>query len=492
MSDTSSSSSGGGAKLSGYKNGAFVLPGFGSMRLLGTGDICRPGCPPPIFVGSSKAGKTVAAVDMVLTNASKATFVMFVTDSYNSGENTYLQNMIVPWVVKRYDFDMLCKVWADIMLRSVNYARYTSYGVASRFIQGHCANDPRYSGQIDELKGAMRDGAQMFQSQQDALDAYKTREHAIMLKYIAEHFDEGAQGLTAEERMVIQYCQATRPYPVLVIDDVTASLVPPSGKVAVPKLNEAESDIVYEEMSGAKAFDSLLLSILTRMRHYGGGALFVHSTKNLPAGLRQQASAFIFMSDSAMEEACRQAVISPDDKEPLRAAMAEADKYTYMKVIYTPDPGNTAHGQKFAFYKATYHRDPPAVFGCPTYAVAMQDIKLRIDDYLAGKVARSQSSAMEQQMSAKLDQLAKEGSTVPTGPQSFLAGMTGGSTLPPMPPPPSFPSLPSLPSFPSQYDGRRQQSDTFIIETPAVPLPYITPEELNKKAFTRERGSLLD
>jgi hypothetical protein len=369
-----------------YSSGSETIEGYGPLLRLESEQVFAPGMPALLVATQSGGGKTVAAVDMVLTASKHATGFTYVTNSYDSSANAYLRQMVPAIHVKNWSVQFICSLWRAILDRGAEIGRAVDDASVAQFMSGRCQSAPTLQTSIDRLHAIARENAGYFPDGGALREAMAAHEKLLRLRYIADNFRADDQSLSERERSVVRAASASKPCYLLLFDDVTAQIRnPPNEEIDIPQQTESGA-ISAVRMKGKAGFESLLFSILTLARHYAIVGFFVHSLDVFSASVRSQFGGILLMGEDVVQQAWREQTLSPQDKDLIVAAWAVAKRFPYHKVILFPNPELTEHRQRVALFRPTYHPTPSPI-GVPTYQRVMTNLQ--------GLISRSASDQTE-------------------------------------------------------------------------------------------------
>jgi hypothetical protein len=351
-----------------YVSGSVTIEGYGPLQTISAEDLFSPDSPPVITCISSGGGKTISAVASVYANRKKLTGLFYICNSYGDPRNTYLQTMIPSIHVRNFSIETISEIWGDILRQSSEAGMALRSVGIEEFVRRRCGGNSDYIRTMDDLRRRYDEAKEKFPSGEAMDSAFRVYEQHTKMLYIRNHFSLSDQSLSLVEASIVKWCQSSTPLPVIVFDDVTAQLATAvSGKFSIPQINEQQA-LVSIELSGNKARDFLLTSILTTMRRNGVAAFFVHKLSAFEATVRQQFNALV-LDGTGIDELFREKIITEEGKGLIATAWSKLTQYQkehYHRIVYTVDPSSTPHGQRVAVYKAPKFSTPEPL-GSPTY-----------------------------------------------------------------------------------------------------------------------------
>ena len=393
-----------------YDSGSRSIPGYGPLLRLESSDVFAPARPAMVVAAQAGEGKTVAAVDMVYTNLSSITGFTYVTNSYDSPANGYLRTMIPELHVKNWDVNLLCSIWGDILQRSLALGQSMDDKMLDRFLQGRCPNDKMLFSELESIDRLVQTNADLFPDVPCGKEAIAAHKKMAKINFIKTHFRLDDPSLSIQERDVVRATRSSKPLYCLIADDVTAQIRSPlSDDLEIPTISES-NQLVKRQMKGKDGLNFLLINILTLARHFAIIGFFVHTFDAFDATVRSQFGGMMFMGADSIEQACRERVLSPGDKDLIRGAWDIAKDYPHHKVVLYTNPDMTNHKQRVAILKPTYHTQPKPI-GVPTFQAVMRNISMAIEQFQGGEVHRARVKSIEQQRAAEAEALAKEGAS---------------------------------------------------------------------------------
>lgn len=400
-----------------YQSESESIPGYGPVKMLRSTDIFVPGNPPTIAAAQSKGGKTVMCVDIAYTASPHATGITFITNSYDTPANAYLRQMIPEIVVKQWSIELVCALWADILSRSIAITRSLRPQSIDRFLMIHVRESVELDAKLRLIDQVVEQNRGYFPNESELRAAVEAQKRGVKIAYIRDHFRPNHPNLSEEDRAVVIAARSSQPTHVIIFDDITPQLRSPPPTTAVyniPSISES-GELIWTTLKGKAAFEFLLISILTLGRHYAIIGFFVHTFDVFPPTVRAQFGATVFLSEDAVQQACRQRVLSSYDQELVVAAWAISSKHSHHKVVLFPNPDATTHGERIAIYKSQYHA-VAAPIGVPTYRDAIANIQLAVNVYLRGSVDRAMVEQTKHRMQSEADALAVSGASMGTQP----------------------------------------------------------------------------
>jgi hypothetical protein len=273
----------------------------------------------------------------------------------------------------------------------------------------------------------------MFPQKDDLEAALRLKVSNLKLKFIAETFHPSDPNLLPEESQLVRMARSTRPCPIYIFDDITATLSNPPKEVMDIPFPKENGEITTKQMKGNDAVNFLLMNILTMSRQYGVVGFFVHALSAFDRDIRTQFGSIMFVGKEGVTEVCAQRAINLDDKELIKQAFEVAEEYPFYKVMYFQNPTLTPHGQRVALFKPTYYRTPKSI-GVETYRVGVQNVIDCISDYRNNSILRSTIEGQKRTMEQTVEALAQEGrggTTQTQGqPQSQMQMQMEGPFLP--------------------------------------------------------------
>jgi hypothetical protein len=347
--------------------------------------IFKENTPAVIMTSISGGGKSTMLVDAIHTIATRATSLTVITDSYNGAENQYLRNNLPIEYVRESDLETIIQIWRSACKASNEYTKWTSCDKVNWFIDQYAKNIPSHIDMIRAINETLRtidaDITHLGYSNDNKRDAYD----AILLKYniqfIANNFSSSMLDLSEEGRMVVKYCRATRPFPVIMFDDVTAfmgAISGTSGKITIVKEREGQED--EETMTRPAAAKWLLTDMMTRIRQIGLGFLCVHQLGVFEPKARSSFGPIIFGTEKAIGE-LKSGVktFEPGLYGELMDVWNKIKHLPHHKIVYYSNSDAHPYKEKFAVVVAKLHNDPVQI-GCPNLLFKLDQIKKAIEE----------------------------------------------------------------------------------------------------------------
>lgn len=402
-----------------YESGSETIAGYGPLLRLSAEELFNPDSPPVAYCTQPGSGKTSAAVAAVYANARRATGLFYVTDGYSTERARYLQKMIPSIHVRKFDLQTLCELWGMIQQKAVEAVKALDDRKLREFIERHCANHPGYRYEIDRINQVRMANVRDFPDNPDVTAAIEALKVEVSRTFIRNTFRRDDTRLLKPEQELVGWCQSSTPLPVVIFDDVTASLQSaPSGKFQIPTLGDDDT-VKYAPYSGAKALERLLMLMMTTTRQAVSMTFFIHEIGVFSPSVRQNIGAIV-LDGPGVTEVCRQAVVSAEGKSLIEAAWAkisDTDRYKYHRVVYYADPGTTSHGQRVAIFKAPYYTEPRPV-GVPTYRLVIDSINREAEKHNAMRAMAQTTRAEEEASKKRVEQLATAAPPAPSAPMS--------------------------------------------------------------------------
>jgi len=348
--------------------------------------IFKSNTPAVIMTSISGGGKSTMLVDAIHTVAPNVTSLTVVTDSYGGAENQYLRNNIPIEYVRASDLETVIQIWNAMCSAVDEYTQWTAQEKVAYFIDRYAKSIPAYGDMIRAINETCATAdkiiSQLGYSDNDKKEAYT----AIILKYniqfIAQHFSSGMSELDEEGRMIVKYCRATKPFPVIMFDDVTSfmsKVTGLSGKITVAM--KAEGRVKEESMTRGAAAKWLISDIMTRVRQIGLAFFCVHQIGGVfDAKNRSSFGPVIFGTAKAIEEVKTGVrTFEPGLFGELMDAWNKIKHLPHHKIIYYANPDAHPYGEKFATVAAKLHETPVQI-GCPNLLFKLEQIKRGIEE----------------------------------------------------------------------------------------------------------------
>lgn len=391
-----------------YQSGSKSIPGYGPLIRLESSDVFAPGRPALVVSAQSGEGKTVTAVDMIYTSRNIATGLCYVTNSYTTPANAYLRAMVPEIHVKNWDINLLCRLWGDILQRSLALNRSIDDRFIEQFLQVRCPNSQSLSAELQAIDEIVQTNAQFFPDVPSGKAAIAAHKKLAKLAFIRNNFRSDDKNLTEQERAVVRASRSSSPCFILICDDVTAQLRnPPKEDVEVPSIAEGEV-LETRTLKGKDGLSFLLINLLTLARHFAIVGFFVHTFDAFDATVRGQFGGMLFLGEDSIVQACRERTLQEGDKDLIREAWTIAKEYKHHKVILYTNPELTNHKQRVALIRPAYHAQPQPI-GVPSYQAVMRNISMAIDQYRGSESHRALVQAQKQRLEDESETLARIG-----------------------------------------------------------------------------------
>jgi GTPase SAR1 family protein len=231
--------------------------------------------PPYLIIGASNCGKTTLAVDLIHEYAPELTYCVYMTATSVNINNDTLRS-IPKLFIRKPTFENLRGVWNEILrmntgvnieeekLKSLVIKLYPNGSVIIRDLM------IRYKEIINEQNNYYSKLGKLNAQELATSDARAFMIDTIVRLLVDKVNISGSEKLNDEEMSIVMSLVSVKPRILLILDDVTSEL-------AIMK--SSNSKVFYDntQMPVHKAFESLLLKILTTGRHAALVAIFVHS-----------------------------------------------------------------------------------------------------------------------------------------------------------------------------------------------------------------------
>lgn len=239
---------------------------------------------PYIIVGASTAGKTTLCIDILAKFSSECTNIYYVTSTEESIQDDSI-NMIPRAFRRKPKFKVLYNIWKEIEAQQdaikmdpikLNGIINTLVGneKASQIVNALMTKQQQIQKeQLARYRGTNLDEIKCIQYANDDAKAFYNDAIVRIILDLAKTV--GTRNLSADDMLILTSFISKKPKFLLLLDDVSSEL---------DSLKRDNQRVNYKGQSvqTGKAYQSLLIDILTRARHYGGiVCMFLHSIEIL-------------------------------------------------------------------------------------------------------------------------------------------------------------------------------------------------------------------